>query len=112
MGVDMIDTPQYQDRETELERNVSLQNSHLNQAFDYLEKKFKIELDKDDRDAIKVVIVKTILHKSSMDELNEFLLEQSIKKSKNQEVWDRLSGEETSKEKSMTEQVIEELEKN
>ena len=64
------------DKEQKLERNVQYQNSHLQQAFDKVEEYFDVKLEKEHRDLIKVIIVKTILHKSSSDELNEYYLEQ------------------------------------
>ena len=101
------------DKEQKLERNVQYQNSHLQQAFDKVEEYFDVILEKEHRDLIKVIIVKTILHKSSSDELNEYYLEQAIKKSENQKVWDRLSEDKVEEtEKNMTEQVIDNLEKN
>jgi len=99
------------DKETKLERNVQYQDNHLQQAFDKLENYFDIKLESEHRDLIKVIIVKTILHKSSMDELNEFYLEQSMNKSKNEKFWNELSKEKNI-EQSMTEQVMENLEKN
>ena len=101
------------DKEQKLERNVQYQNSHLQQAFDKVEEYFDVILEKEHRDLIKVIIVKTILHKSSSDELNEYYLEQAIKKSENQKVWDKLSEDKVEEtEKNMTEQVIDILEKN
>ena len=101
------------DKEQKLERNVQYQNSHLQQAFDKVEEYFDVILEKEHRDLIKVIIVKTILHKSSSDELNEYYLEQAIKKSENQKVWDKLSEDKVEEtEKNMTEQVIDNLEKN
>jgi|TARA_R100000734_G_C3225950_1_gene35728 hypothetical protein len=101
------------DKEQKLERNVQYQNSHLQQAFDKVEEYFDVKLEKEHRDLIKVIIVKTILHKSSSDELNEYYLEQAIKKSENQKVWDKLSEDKVEEtEKNMTEQVIDNLEKN
>ena len=43
--------------------------------FDKVEE-YLMKLEKEHRDLIKVIIVKTILHKSSCDELNEYYLEQ------------------------------------
>ena len=101
------------DKETRLERNVDYQNSHLQQAFDKVEEYFDVILEPEHRDLIKVIIVKTILHKSSTDELNEYYLEQAVKKSENQKMWDKLSEEKVAEtEKDMTEQVIDNLEKN
>ena len=101
------------DKEQKLERNVQYQNSHLQQAFDKVEEYFDVKLEKEHRDLIKVIIVKTILHKSSSDELNEYYLDQAIKKSENQKVWDKLSEDKVEEtEKNMTEQVIDNLEKN
>ena len=101
------------DKEQKLERNVQYQNSHLQQACDKVEEYFDVLLEKEHRDLIKVIIVKTILHKSSSDELNEYYLEQAIKKSENQKVWDKLSEDKVEEtEKNMTEQVIDNLEKN
>ena len=101
------------DKEQKLERNVQYQNSHLQQAFDKVEEYFDVILEKEHRDLIKVIIVKTILHKSSSDELNEYYLEQAIKKSENQKGWDKLSEDKVEEtEKNMTEQVIDNLEKN
>ena len=101
------------DKEQRLERNVQYQDNHLQQAFDKVEEYFDVKLEKEHRDLIKVIIVKTILHKSSSDELNEYYLEQAIKKSENQKVWDKLSEDKVEEtEKNMTEQVIDNLEKN
>ena len=101
------------DKEQRLERNVQYQDNHLQQAFDKVEEYFDVILEKEHRDLIKVIIVKTILHKSSSDELNEYYLEQAIKKSENQKVWDKLSEDKVEEtEKNMTEQVIDNLEKN
>ena len=101
------------DKEQKLERNVQYQNSHLQQAFDKVEEYFDVILEKEHRDLIKVIIVKTILHKSASDEFNEYYLEQAIKKSENQKVWDKLSEDKVEEtEKNMTEQVIDNLEKN
>ena len=101
------------DKEQRLERNVQYQDNHLQQAFDKVEEYFDVILEKEHRDLIKVIIVKTILHKSSSDELNEYYLEQAIKKSENQKVWDKLSEDKVEEtEKEMTEKVIDNLEKN
>jgi|TARA_R100000030_G_scaffold78669_1_gene61603 hypothetical protein len=101
------------DKETHLENNVKLQTSHLEQLFDHAERYFEIELEKEHRDLFKSLVVKTILHKSASDELNGYYLEQSMKKSENQKVWDRLSKDKVEEtEKNMTEQVIDNLEKN
>ena len=71
-----------------------------------------MKLEKEHRDLIKVIIVKTILHKSSSDELNEYYLEQKIKKSENQKVWDKLSEDKVEETEEYDEQVIDNLEKN
>jgi hypothetical protein len=101
------------DKETHLENNVKLQTSHLEQLFDHAETYFDVILEKEHRDLFKSLVVKTILHKSASDELNGYYLEQSMKKSENQKVWDRLSKDKVEEtEKNMTEQVIDNLEKN
>ena len=81
------------DKETHLENNVKLQTSHLEQLFDHAEKYFEIELEQEHKDLFKSLVVKTILHKSAIDELNGYYLEQSMMKSQNEKFWDKMSKE-------------------
>ena len=75
----------------ELEKNVSLQQSHLNQAFNHLEQKFDIILDKHDRDLIKVIVLKVNLEKQAITELQTHQLETADEISRNSKFWKEMS---------------------
>ena len=74
-----------------LEQEVKYQDNHLQQAFDKLETYFDIELDKDHRDCIKVVVMKTILLAEVQQDLNHAKLQLADKEMQNEKFWDKLS---------------------
>ena len=94
----------------ELEKEISYQTSHLEQGFDFIERKWDIILDKDDWDVIKVIVMKTFLLAQKNQELNEEKLNQAETKMKNEKFWDKMTNE--LKEEDMTEKVIKSLIKN
>jgi succinate dehydrogenase flavin-adding protein (antitoxin of CptAB toxin-antitoxin module) len=75
----------------ELERNVELQKSHLNQAFNHLEQKFDIILDEHDRDLIRVIVSKVHLEKQALTELQVHQLENADEISRNSKFWKEMS---------------------
>lgn len=77
----------------ELERNVELQKNHLNQAFNHLEQKFDIILDKHDRDLIKVIVSKVQLEKQALTELQEYQLQTADETARNNTFWKEMSKE-------------------
>ena len=77
----------------ELENNVELQKSHLNQSFNFLEKKFDIILDEHDRDVIRVIVLKVQLEKQALTELQVHQLETADEVSRNNKFWKELSKE-------------------
>ena len=73
------------------EREVQYQTSHLEQAFSQVEKHFDIELEKEHKDIIKVVIMKTILLSEATQEMNKIKLEYADNETKRQRFWKTLS---------------------
>ena len=59
-------------------KTIKLQQSHYNQAFDWLEKELKIELSKHARQCIKVIIVKVMSEFDLNMTKNEKILEKAI----------------------------------
>mgnify|MGYP001038401777 FL=1 len=74
-----------------LEQEVKYQDNHLQQAFDKLETYFDIELDKDHRDCIKVVVMKTILLAESQQDLNHARLQLAENEMQNEKFWEKMS---------------------
>ena len=74
-----------------LEQEVKYQDNHLQQAFDKLETYFDIELDKDHRDCIKVVVMKTILLAESQQDLNHARLQLAENEMLNEKFWEKMS---------------------
>ena len=79
------------DKETHLENNVKLQTSHLEQLFDHAEKYFEIELEKEHRDCIKVIVMKTILLAESQQDLNHARLQLAENEMQNEKFWEKMS---------------------
>ena len=63
----------------------------MQQAFDKLETYFDIELDKDHRDCIKVVVMKTILLAESQQDLNHARLQLAENEMQNEKFWEKMS---------------------
>ena len=63
---------------TSVSKTIKLQQSHYNQTFDYLEKELKIDLSKDVRQAIKVIIIKVMSEFDLNMIKNEQILEKAI----------------------------------
>ena len=74
-----------------LEQEVQYQNNHLQQAFDKLESYFDIELDENQRDCIKVIVVKSILLAETTQDLNHHKLLQAQEKMDNEKFWNKMS---------------------
>ena len=74
-----------------LEQEVKYQDNHLQQAFDKLETYFDIELDKDHRDCIKVVVMKTILLAESQQDFNHARLQLAENEMQNEKFWEKMS---------------------
>lgn len=63
---------------TSVSKTIKLQQSHYNQTFDYLEKELKIDLSKDVRQAIKVIIIKVMSEFDLNMIKNEQILEKAV----------------------------------
>ena len=74
-----------------LEQEVKYQDNHLQQAFDKLESYFEIELEKEHRDCIKVIVMKTILLAEAQQDLNHAKLQLAEKEMQNEKFWDKMS---------------------
>ena len=74
-----------------LEKEVQYQDNHLQQAFDKLESYFEIELEKEHRDCIKVIVMKTILLAEAQQDLNHAKLQLAEKEMQNEKFWDKMS---------------------
>ena len=74
-----------------LEQEVKYQDNHLQQAFDKLESYFEIELEKEHRDCIKVVVMKTILLAESQQDLNHARLQLAENEMQNEKFWEKMS---------------------
>jgi len=59
-------------------KTIKLQQSHYNQAFDWLEKELKIELSKHARQCIKVIIVKVMSEFDLNMVKNEKILQNAV----------------------------------
>lgn len=71
----------------EQEKRVEYQSNHLEQAFSHFERLFEIELEKEHKDIIKVIIMKTILLSEETQELNKLKLELADNETKRQRFW-------------------------
>jgi|TARA_B100000459_G_C8477469_1_gene157105 hypothetical protein len=74
-----------------LEQEVKYQDNHLQQAFDKLESYFEIELEKEHRDCIKVIVMKTILLAESQQDLNHARLQLAENEMQNEKFWEKMS---------------------
>ena len=74
-----------------LEQEVKYQDNHLQQAFDKLESSFEIELEKEHRDCIKVIVMKTILLAESQQDLNHARLQLAENEMQNEKFWEKMS---------------------
>ena len=74
-----------------LEQEVKYQDNHLQQAFDKLESYFEIELEKEHRDCIKVIVMKTILLAESQQDLNQARLQLAENEMQNEKFWEKMS---------------------
>jgi len=79
------------DKETHLENNVKLQTSHLEQLFDHAETYFDVILEKEHRDCIKVIVMKTILLAESQQDLNHARLQLAENEMQNEKFWEKMS---------------------
>jgi hypothetical protein len=75
----------------EQQKRVEYQSNHLEQAFTHFENLFEIELEKEHKDIIKVIIMKTILLSEETQELNLLKLELANDETKRQEFWKTLN---------------------
>jgi hypothetical protein len=74
-----------------LEKEVQYQDNHLQQAFEKLENYFDIVLEKEHRDLIKVIVMKTILLAESQQDLNHARLQNAEEQMQNEKFWDKIS---------------------
>mgnify|MGYP000885782975 FL=1 len=74
-----------------LEQEVKYQDNHLQQAFTMVEKYFDIVLEKEHKEVIKVVVMKTILLAEVQQDLNHAKLQLADKEMQNEKFWDKLS---------------------
>jgi len=77
-------------KEIHLQNNINLVKSYITQHYDWLEKKFDIVLDKDDRECIRNLVVCIVNEKHATTELNEHKLELADEITRNQNFWKNL----------------------
>ena len=74
-----------------LEQEVKYQDNHLQQAFTMVEKYFDIVLEKEHKEVIKVVVMKTILLAESQQDLNHARLQLAENEMQNEKFWEKMS---------------------